>query len=166
MEHLSKCYTIKHLKKQTNTQTKKHQSMPVCMSRWKGKKKKSGWLSGPRPDLQAKWTTLKVWRPSVLCRGWEEVRKKLITKVFIFVLEPKLLPDAKGTVNFKDHFLHNHVPLLRLPRAVFSANHASRLQYGSLFIWMKLLTQRIRRKSFWLLCEWVHRARTLHTSVL
>lgn len=60
--------------------------------------------------------------------------KKLITKVFIFVLEPELLHDAKGTVNFKDHFLHNHVPLLRLPRTIFSAKQASRLQYGGPFV--------------------------------
>lgn len=50
------------------------------------------------------------------CRGWEEVDKKLITKVFIFVLEPELLPDAKGAVNFKDHFFPNHLPWLHLPQ--------------------------------------------------
>lgn len=67
-------------------------------------------------------------------RGGAHTQKKLITKVFIFVLEPELLPNAKGTVNFKDHFLHNHVPRLRLPRAVLGAKQAFRLQYGRLFV--------------------------------
>lgn len=50
--------------------------------------------------------------------------QKLITKVFIFVLEPELLPDAQGAANFKDHFLHNQLPRLRLPQCQARPPHS------------------------------------------